>query len=64
MGLPISRVWRDRAYETAMTGGGLRRDHTERHYTMSHLDTMSHLTIDPTGIVAVGSEIDCSAPHV
>ncbi len=44
-------------YQTGRIDSTFRPDHIKRHYYMSHL------TINPTGIVPTGPEIDFSAPH-
>lgn len=44
-------------YQTGSIASTFRPDHIKRHYYMSHL------TINPTGIVPVGPVIDFSAPH-
>jgi putative glutathione S-transferase len=44
-------------YQTGTIASTFRPDHIKRHYYMSHL------TINPTGIVPVGPVIDFSAPH-
>lgn len=75
MGLLVDGSWRDEWYDTESTGGRFERrpsafrdfvradgstrfaPHIERHYYESHR------TINPTGVVPLGPELDFESPH-